>query len=210
MPKDRTTDNGEKKRWWQKKNSSTKKNKNYHTVQDGDNMLKIAQAYDVGLKDLYEKNRMPANTQPEVGERIKIKGRKIRQKNIPKVKLETSAWSNEDKEDSNKSTPNGGKQVPGNGASDVVTFPKPDLVPPATKPNTSTNTTSSGVTPPVSRPTDTDTNLPDEINAQYYTVAKGDTLYSISKKFRTDIPTIRKLNGLSSNLIRPGQQLRVK
>ena len=208
LPKNETTDSGEKKRWWQIKNSSSKKKKNYHTVQDGDNMLKIAQAYNVSLKDLYERNRMPANTQPKVGQQIKVKGRKIRQKDIPEVKPETSAWSNEGKDQPNN--PTGDRQVPGNGSSDVVTFPQPDqIVPPVTRPDTDTPS-GTGVIPPVSRPTDTNSTLPDEVNAQYYTVAKGDTLYSISKKFGTDIPTIRKLNGLNSNLIRPGQQLRVK
>lgn len=40
-----------------------------------------------------------------------------------------------------------------------------------------------------------------------YTVAPGDTLYSIAQKHRTSAETIRQLNGLQSNLIYAGQVL---
>ncbi len=220
LPKSETVNNSEKRRWWQSNNRSNKQNKNYHVVEEGDNMLKIAQRYNISLKDLYERNRMPSNTQPEVGESIKIKGRKIRQKDIPNVKPATAAWADEENEsgdDSGKPAlttdgkTTGGKRVPGNGNSDVVTFPQPDPVPPVTRTNPNTSTPQTGVIPPVSRPTDTGLiDLPDEINAQYYSVSRGDTLYSISKKFRTTVVALRNLNGLNSNLIKPGQQIRVK
>ena len=40
-----------------------------------------------------------------------------------------------------------------------------------------------------------------------YVVRKGDTLYSISRKFSTSIESLRKINGLNHNNIRPGQRL---
>ncbi len=40
-----------------------------------------------------------------------------------------------------------------------------------------------------------------------YTVKRGDSLYKIAKKFRTSIRTIKRLNGLRSSRIRPGQKL---
>ncbi len=40
-----------------------------------------------------------------------------------------------------------------------------------------------------------------------YTVKRGDSLYKIAKKFRTSIRTIKRLNGLRSSRIRPGQRL---
>lgn len=40
-----------------------------------------------------------------------------------------------------------------------------------------------------------------------YTVRKGDSLYSISRKFRTTVQKLRRANGLRSNLIHPGQRL---
>jgi membrane-bound lytic murein transglycosylase D len=42
-----------------------------------------------------------------------------------------------------------------------------------------------------------------------YVVRKGDTLYSISRKFATTIQSLRKINGLTHNTIRPGQRLLV-
>jgi membrane-bound lytic murein transglycosylase D len=40
-----------------------------------------------------------------------------------------------------------------------------------------------------------------------YVVRKGDTLYSISRKFATSIDTLRKMNNLTHNNIFPGQRL---
>jgi len=43
-----------------------------------------------------------------------------------------------------------------------------------------------------------------------WVVSKGDTLYGIAKRNNTTVAIIKALNGLSSNLIRPGQKLRLK
>ena len=47
----------------------------------------------------------------------------------------------------------------------------------------------------------------DEFN--YYTVLKGDTLYSISRKFNTSVDSLKKINNISSNLLTIGEQLKV-
>lgn len=51
----------------------------------------------------------------------------------------------------------------------------------------------------------TDTNL-----ETTYTVQSGDSLYSIAKKFGTDVNTLKELNNLSSNLLSIGQILIVR
>ena len=51
-------------------------------------------------------------------------------------------------------------------------------------------------------PTTTNTN-----NSIIYTVQKGDSLYSIAKKYNTTIDNIKKKNNLTSNLLSIGQKI---
>ena len=46
-------------------------------------------------------------------------------------------------------------------------------------------------------------------NSQYHLVTKGESLYSISKKYNIPIQTIKKLNNLSGSQIKPGQKLKI-
>ena len=45
---------------------------------------------------------------------------------------------------------------------------------------------------------------------KYYTVQKGDTLYSISKKFNTTVALLKEINGLKNNTLSIGQKLLTK
>lgn len=45
--------------------------------------------------------------------------------------------------------------------------------------------------------------------ARYHTVAKGDTLFSISRRYNVTVPKLKSTNGLSSDTIRIGQTLRI-
>lgn len=51
---------------------------------------------------------------------------------------------------------------------------------------------------------------PKYILPDYYQVKKGDTLYSISKKFNISLEKLKEINGLTSNTISIGQRLLVK
>ena len=42
---------------------------------------------------------------------------------------------------------------------------------------------------------------------EYYQVKKGDTLYSIARKFNTTVAILKKLNALTTNSLSIGQQL---
>lgn len=43
-----------------------------------------------------------------------------------------------------------------------------------------------------------------------HTIAKGDTLYSIAKKYSTTVDAIKKLSGLTSDVLTVGKTIRVK
>ena len=72
-----------------------------------------------------------------------------------------------------------------------------------TKPRTTTPTVNQGKTNSVN------TSTSQSHSMGVYTVLKGDTLYSISKRFGATVSEIQKLNGLDSNVIKLGQELRV-
>ncbi|MCF7919364.1 MAG: LysM peptidoglycan-binding domain-containing protein [Candidatus Cloacimonetes bacterium] len=44
---------------------------------------------------------------------------------------------------------------------------------------------------------------------EFYTVKKGDNLYNLSRKFHTSVSKLKSINGLSSDIIKPGQELRI-
>ena len=50
------------------------------------------------------------------------------------------------------------------------------------------------------------------VEPQYviYTVQKGDSLYTIAKKYNTSVDNIKSLNNLTSNNLFIGQQLKIK
>ncbi len=51
--------------------------------------------------------------------------------------------------------------------------------------------------------------IPPDVVTDRHTVRSGDTLGAIANRYRTSVNAIKRLNGLNSNLIRPGQVLRV-
>ena len=45
------------------------------------------------------------------------------------------------------------------------------------------------------------------LDEKYYEVKKGDTLYSIARKFKTSVDVIKEINDLNNNRISIGQKL---
>lgn len=183
-----------------KRSLPTYKSKKYHYVQEGDNMLKIAKMYGISLKKLHTRNRIPTNAQPAIGEPVKLRGWKVRNSKAPQVRKNTPSWAEEIKKDKPKRTTTSGvRPTPTTRTkptSDIVTYPAPDNAP-VTREEVQ------------NKPTEV-IETTDEMSAQYYIVDTGDTLYSIAKKFGTDVQSIKIINGLTSNLIKRGMQLRVK
>jgi flagellum-specific peptidoglycan hydrolase FlgJ/LysM repeat protein len=126
----------------------------------------------------------------------------------------------------------GGKQneapPPSNKPSTTTPSTPPATPPPAptpTRPSTSTGSTpgtpsgngsgswpGTDPTPTPTRPTPAPTTPPtaNVPNATYHTVVKGDTLFSLSRKYGTPVAKIKALNGMTSDAIKIGEKLRVK
>ncbi len=69
--------------------------------------------------------------------------------------------------------------------------------------------TQAAQTPPAQTPTPPSATPAGESQWEYYTVQRGDTLYSIAVRFNTTVEELQRLNGLSNTTIFVGQKLRV-
>ncbi|MEM1215998.1 MAG: LysM peptidoglycan-binding domain-containing protein, partial [Bacteroidota bacterium] len=88
-----------------------------------------------------------------------------------------------------------------------VVIPAPDLPPPIVNP--------APTNPPVANPAPTTpapvvNPTPAPSATQTHTVQSGDTLFSLSRRYNTTVEAIKALNGLTSNNIFIGQELRIK
>ncbi|MEM6966280.1 MAG: glucosaminidase domain-containing protein [Bacteroidota bacterium] len=70
----------------QKKRRNWRGREKYHFVSEGETMYQIAQKYGLRLSKLYRKNRMEKGTQPAIGEKLKIRGWRIRSGRTPKLR----------------------------------------------------------------------------------------------------------------------------
>ncbi len=184
-----------------KKKSSYKGKRKFHFVKEDDDMIGLSQQYGIQLTKLYAMNAMPNNSEPAVGEKIRLKGKMPKGRKIKTRMLRVT-------------TPevvlvHGTTQEVEPAQEDLITsspIANDDIV--STGPvETENNTSDSQVTVITwDTPSPSDT----VIDYQYHTVDKGDTLWKISQRYDVDVLTIRTLNKLTSNTIYPGRKLRIK
>lgn len=203
----------------------------YHTVKQEDSMFGISQDYAIKLDRLFRRNRMEEGQEPAVDEKVKLRGWKIRQSiklrsdevfmptptptpNLPEGEMEFE--EDEFIEIEEDETPPSIETPP-------TPTPNPVPVQPETPNNNNGQTDGGGLiiipsdsqstTPPVVTPVPEQPNPSTEIETNastYHTVIKGDTLYSLSRRYNTTVDAIKSLNGLSSNNLALGMKLRVK
>ena len=85
----------------QKKRRNWRGKEKYHEVEEGESMYSIAQKYGLRLDKFYKKNRMPAGMEPEVGEKVKIRGIKVKAELVPRY---SKRVIEEEEEDNNTNT----------------------------------------------------------------------------------------------------------
>jgi len=172
----------------QKKRKKFRGQKKWHYIRKNETMYEVSQLYGIRLKNLYRRNLLPKGAQPMKGERVKLRGLKISAKNRPRVRAnykEPVRPTQEEKKDENWM--------------DEENTIEPEV--PTTTPTPPTN-------PPVITPPST--NPPPPAGEIYHTIIKGDTLYSLSRKYGVSVDAIKQLNGLTTNTIFPGNRLRIK
>jgi len=201
----------------------------YHTVKQEDSIFGISQEYAIRLDRLFRRNRMEEGEEPAVDEKVKLRGWKVRQSiklrsdeifmptptpNLPDGEME---FEDEDAIEIEENMPE--VETP-----PVTPTPSPTVrpeVPNSTEgqngnggliiiPSNNQPTTTSP-TPEVTTPTTVPTVEPTTNNtASYHTVVKGDTLYSLSRRYNTTVDAIKTLNSLTSNNLALGMKLRVQ
>ena len=217
----------------QPKRNSFRGNKKYHYVQAGESLYLIAQLYGVKEEKLRKRNRIADGQEPKFNEKIKLRGWKVPKgeatKTSKKINNPAPVIAEPTPRPDNRpdTTPIDDEETDGlppitGGRRPVLTSdtgergkdfypPKPPVAPPVTPDRPVNNTPSTPTTDPVYYPpTNTTNNPPPANNAVFHTVATGDTLYNISRKYGLSVQELMGLNGLENNVIRKGQQLKVK
>ncbi|MCC6411041.1 MAG: LysM peptidoglycan-binding domain-containing protein [Saprospiraceae bacterium] len=208
----------------QSKKSAWKGRATYHFVQDNQTMFEISQLYGVTLDKLYERNKMSPGQEPLSGEKIRLKGSPLSGESValrnaasptsdqptttevptyntvpPPASSEPEEFLFEEEAVPVAEQP---KSAPARPATTDVPYPN-DPVPASatttTKPATDTATTKPQPAP--QKPAD---------GTLYHDVAKGDTLFSIARKYNTTVTNIKKWNNMPDDTVKVGQKLRVK
>lgn len=176
-----------------------------HVVSRGETMASISQLYGIKLKKLYKRNRMNMSKQeqPAVGQELRLRGKRSH----PPVLSNTPIQPKPDKPTNTNppvfvptTTPDKDNNTNETDVSDL------EITPPVVNPpKVDTNTGGNSTTPPTKVDTDSNTS-----NIITHIVKKGDTLYSISKKYSVTVAAIKAANDMVNNTLSIGQKLIIK
>ncbi|MEM7101556.1 MAG: glucosaminidase domain-containing protein [Bacteroidota bacterium] len=150
-----------------------------HTVKNHESMYDISQLYGIKLANLYKRNLLPEGVEVATGERVWIKKKA---KKAPKI------------------------------ADGPIVPPPPPPPPPVTRPDPEPTDPTSPVDPtnPGDNPDDPADPGENPVNpGPTHEVIQGETLWSISRKYEMTVDELKAINGLTSNLLRVGQVLKL-
>lgn len=202
----------------QEKRSNWRGQATHHFVRDRQTMLDISQQYGIKIDKLLALNGLRQGQEPAANEKIRLRGKlqsseriRLRGANDPSdptpsdASSPTSMAPDENvvfdmRSDTSKNTKpvTPPTTIPGKPATTGVPYP--------TDPVPSTTT----APPVISIGTGTAPQQQPSIPAGYHQVIKGDTLFSLSRKYNVTVARIRELNNLQNDNIQIGQVLRVK
>ncbi len=203
----------------QKKRRSYRGEKKYHYVKAGDDMFSIAQHYGMRLEKLLNKNKMSEGEEPAIGEQIRLRGLSWFESKPVLRSEQESILPEEVKEDlpadeDIQALPQAEAQIPKEEKAEESPVVEVDTIPDVVD----IDSPAVAVTEAQPEPAEAESESPEpqdtatvaEPDTKYYEVQKGDTLYSISRRFALSVEELKAQNELDSNALRIGQQLRVR
>lgn len=223
----------------QPKRNSFRGKREWHYVKEGETMFSISQIYGIDLGRLYRRNKMEKGQSPAVGERIKIRGWNVSDPPKLKQEVE-AATPDEDRLEIPISTPPEEEVEPiviededesfdMDDGFDIDEENLLDPIVPIKPPETAREEKEDTTDPSQEQADDTADGQPvtdegfgdDKLDQpeekpdpqpdnRFHVVSKGDTLYNISRRYGLSVAELKELNGLTSNLIKIGQKLRIR
>lgn len=194
----------------QPKRNGYRGKKKWHYIKAGDKMYDISQLYGVKLSKLYTRNLLPEGTEAAVGERIKLRGHRVRPNERPRLNTNFDEPEKPKPVEDEEEDPFMDEEITIEAEKpELPPRPEPPVIIPKEEPEPPEEPVLVDPEPPIVLP-EPDPDPPADPEIIYHTVVEGDTLYNISRRFGLSVGELKNLNGLTSNLIRKGQQLRVK
>lgn len=216
----------------EKKRRTYRGSDSYHIVKKGEDLYQISQKYGVRLSTLERKNKIDASMIPLPGQKIILRGRSARGDDIPLTYddvdiIESSSVSKPVLVDSLETRRTPGDAVTKvkadhkNTTSEKVVHQEVLQIKPTTSAQSTVDSnekgnsevlvfdlTKSNIADPSTWSHSNDATTEDDAPvATGYHVVKGDTLYSISRKFEISVDAIRQANNLTTDQISIGQTL---
>jgi len=194
----------------QKKRRSYRGRERYHVTEINESLYDIAQRYGLRLDKLARRNRLREGDTPAAGEKIKLRGGRVRQGVRLRGEADPDATVNDVPTDS------GGRILLDDPTGEPTSRPlNPSPTSPRPRPTApTTNPTSQPTTnpiPPAPVPPRVNNPVMQPANTtEFHTVVAGETLYAISRRYGISVDEIKQLNRLTGNGISIGQQLRVR